>query len=157
MWHHSSFTYWPGPGMIWKFLLTYLIGSAIISLLSITCIAIIYLLPSLDPTENLPVWYEYIMSMSSSRRSLILMDMYLCFLLGLVSVLTYFLSSGSSGSIFYITIPKGSSAYVLSVSLLMMESASEMSFPSGLAMMFSLLCLVVFRHVLLVGKPAAAW
>ena len=125
----------------------FLIGSTIISPLYISHITIMYRLPSLDLTENFPIWSEYIVSTSSSWMSLTLIKMSLCFFLVLVSILTSSSSSGSPNLIFLITSPKRSSAYELSAYLLILESSYALSSPSGLDVAFSFLICVVSLFV----------
>ena len=72
----------------------FLIASTIISPLSVYHITIIYWLPLFGWTGNLPVWFEYIVSNSWSRRSLTLMGMSLCLFFGRFPVSLYPLSSG---------------------------------------------------------------
>ena len=85
-WNSTWYDFTTSPAVL------FLIGSTNVVSLSISHITIMYWLPSLELTRDLPIWSEYIVFTSSSWSTLILMNMYLCFFLGL-SLESSYLSS----------------------------------------------------------------
>ena len=96
-----------------------------------------YWLNLLNPTGNLPVWYEYMLSTSSSRSSLTLMIMSPFFFLDIFLCQPLWHLQGLQYLFLLIVNPKGSSAYSIYESLLNMESASVLPSPWGLAMIYN--------------------